>query len=201
MSATRWKPAAVVAVLAPLAACLPPPPTGSTSTSVAAVTSSEASAAPPTTIHPLPSIAPPSTLVVSLRELCKPVPDVKALFDSGKADLKGVDSASLMNIVVNLLKARDLSAGATVAIIGHTDSVPTDFPGGNQGLSEARANAVYDELLRIEVNGARMTPEMVSEVRGAAADEPRVKPEVTPEDRAQNRRVEVIFTCIEPDAA
>ena len=48
-------------------------------------------------------------------------------------------------------------AHPVITIEGHTDSVPDYGPGGNQGLSERRAKAVYDYLLPLVPDGTTMT--------------------------------------------
>ncbi|WP_151671648.1 flagellar motor protein MotB [Nitrincola schmidtii] len=90
-----------------------------------------------------------------------------------------------------LAKIRDLliSIPGTVAIEGHTDSVPfsnNTFP-SNWHLSAARALAVADELFADRrVNENRFT------VAGYASARPRV-PNDSEANRARNRRVEIIL--------
>lgn len=75
----------------------------------------------------------------------------------------------------------------TIEITGHTDSDPTNkYKGGNQELSEKRAQFVKDELVALGVNKKRI------KVTGKAAREP-IAPNDTEENKAKNRRVEVNF--------
>lgn len=72
----------------------------------------------------------------------------------------------------------------TVDIVGHTDN--TGDAGYNQALSQRRANSVSDALIANGVSSARIR----SFGRGEA--EP-VSDNLTPEGRAQNRRVDIII--------
>lgn len=68
-------------------------------------------------------------------------------------------------------------------VIGHTDS--DGSAGVNQQLSEARAQAVVDHLIAIgDVDADRL------EAEGRGESELLVDPEVTPEDKQRNRRIE-----------
>ena len=71
-----------------------------------------------------------------------------------------------------------------VEVIGYTDSSGTDEH--NQWLSERRATAVTDTLVRDGVSASRIT------TRGYGAANP-VASNATAEGRAQNRRVEIIL--------
>ncbi|MDH4279039.1 MAG: OmpA family protein, partial [Acidimicrobiia bacterium] len=68
-------------------------------------------------------------------------------------------------------------------VIGHTDS--DGSARANQQLSEARAQAVVDYLV---ANGGVDADRLEAEGRGAS--ELLVDPEVTPEDKQRNRRIE-----------
>lgn len=68
-------------------------------------------------------------------------------------------------------------------VIGHTDS--DGSAGANQQLSEARAQAVVDHLV---ANGGVDADRLEAEGRGES--ELLVDPEVTPEDKQRNRRIE-----------
>lgn len=75
-----------------------------------------------------------------------------------------------------------------IEIVGHTDDVgPTRF---NQRLSELRAQAIFDILEELGADPDRMTS------LGKGEGEPLV-PNDTEENRAENRRVEIVF--IHPD--
>jgi OmpA-OmpF porin, OOP family len=71
-----------------------------------------------------------------------------------------------------------------VEVIGYTDSSGTDEH--NQWLSERRATAVTEALVRDGVSARRIT------TRGYGAANP-VASNATAEGRAQNRRVEIIL--------
>jgi chemotaxis protein MotB len=81
-----------------------------------------------------------------------------------------------------------------LAIEGHTDDVPirTDRFYSNWDLSAARAAAVANVLLARE----QVTPDRIR-VTGLADTEPRV-PNTSPENRAKNRRVEIVIDLSEP---
>ncbi|MAU51875.1 MAG: hypothetical protein CMN17_05740 [Roseovarius sp.] len=72
----------------------------------------------------------------------------------------------------------------TVQVVGHTDS--TGSASYNQTLSERRANAVADVLLEGGVPFSRVR------AIGRGEDQP-VASNLTPEGRAQNRRVEIVI--------
>lgn len=78
---------------------------------------------------------------------------------------------------------------STVQIVGHTDSDgDADF---NQGLSERRANSVADVLLNAGIPFSRI------QTFGRGENQP-VSSNLTPEGKAQNRRVEIVIL---PNAA
>ena len=70
----------------------------------------------------------------------------------------------------------------TVAVVGHTDN--TGSASYNQGLSERRAQSVTSILTQNGVNPARLR------AIGAGENQP-LASNLTPEGRAQNRRVEI----------
>lgn len=71
-----------------------------------------------------------------------------------------------------------------IQITGHTDSMGSDKY--NQKLSEGRAKAVYQEMVRRGIKPTRMT------WRGAGESEP-IESNDTPEGRQENRRVEFMI--------
>jgi type VI secretion system protein ImpK len=109
------------------------------------------------------------------------VPD---LFTSGSASVNGRHEALLHEIG----RALERVPGR-ILVVGHTDDQPVrSFRyGNNYELSTDRAVQVA-KLLRADVtNGARFaTPS------GAGASQPRYSPPEKPENRARNRRVEII---------
>lgn len=105
-----------------------------------------------------------------------------AAFPSGTADLAN-------EFLPTLAKIGEVLKGAKgrVVISGHTDDVPinTDRFRSNWDLSAARAVSVAHYLLNTEgINPQRVT------VQGAADSQPLV-PNLNPENRARNRRVEI----------
>ncbi|MFO1330116.1 MAG: OmpA family protein [Rubrivivax sp.] len=102
------------------------------------------------------------------------------LFEFGKSDLSP-DAGP----VLDLLKPAFDKARGKIIVEGHTDSVGTDA--ANKQLSVARADKVRAAIL------ARQIPPNRLEIRGLGKDKPRYTPEVNDEDRAGNRRAEILF--------
>jgi len=102
-------------------------------------------------------------------------------FEFGKADIQP-GFMPLLERQAALLKAH--FADQPVVVCGHTDAIGSaDF---NLSLSLDRARAVADELKRLGVPGERMS------MQGFGSTYP-VAPNDTEEERAQNRRTEVIL--------
>lgn len=89
--------------------------------------------------------------------------------------------ADLRTLATNLNRYDD----SRIRVVGHTDN--TGSASYNQGLSERRANAVAAVLRNAGVSGARITAIGRGEERPIATN-------LTPEGRAQNRRVEIVIT-------
>lgn len=106
--------------------------------------------------------------------------DVHFAFD--KADLTDYAKSLLDNAATVINDLSKAHPELKVDVSGHTDWVGTD--GYNQGLSEKRANAVKQYLLRKGVDGQRVTTQAYGESRPKATNE-------TEEGRALNRRSEV----------
>lgn len=104
------------------------------------------------------------------------------VFASGAAALSRGDYPSLAAVAAWL----EANPESTIALVGHTDA--SGSPAGNQALSERRAEAVADALIR--TFGA--DPERVS-ADGVGFLAPRATNQ-TEEGRQKNRRVEVIVT-------
>lgn len=83
----------------------------------------------------------------------------------------------------NLVDFLRLNPGLRVRISGHTDGVGS--PTGKEALSRRRALAVMSYLMQKGIPNNRL------ETAGYGMSKPLVSPEVTEEDRAKNRRVEV----------
>jgi len=102
--------------------------------------------------------------------------------------LFATDSAALRPDLQNDLRtvAGNLQAypNSTVQIVGHTDN--TGDAAYNQQLSNRRADAVADVLLREGVQASRI------QAFGRGEDQP-IASNLTPEGKAQNRRVEIVI--------
>jgi len=99
------------------------------------------------------------------------------LFDIGEATLQSGSDYALEILALILNENPQMR----IAIHGHTDNVGRDAD--NQRLSEDRARAVYDYLLRAEINPLRLSH------KGFGSTQP-VANNNSPEGRALNRRVE-----------
>lgn len=107
------------------------------------------------------------------------------LFATNSATVASSQRNDLNALAANLQRYPD----TRVAVIGHTDN--TGSAAFNFDLSARRAGAVASILVEAGVPGSRI------EASGRGEDQP-VASNLTPEGRAQNRRVEVI---IRPNAA
>ncbi len=110
----------------------------------------------------------------------------EVLFDSGKADIKE-DALKPLDKVTKVLK-ENLS-GRDIGIEGHTDNEPIKYSGwkSNWELSTARATSVLHYI----VDEKGINPEKVSAI-GRGQYKPVVSND-TPENRRQNRRVEIVI--------
>jgi outer membrane protein OmpA-like peptidoglycan-associated protein len=99
-------------------------------------------------------------------------------FDTGRTDLRPESSKVLGELVDALTKASTLK----VAIIGHTDSQGEDE--FNKKLSEGRAQAVVDYLVKRGIDRSRLQAEGKGEAEPVSSNE-------TAEGRQDNRRVEI----------
>jgi len=102
------------------------------------------------------------------------------LFDIDSASLRYDLQSDLRVLARNLLDYPN----TTVDVIGHTDN--TGDAGYNQSLSARRASSVASVLMSSGVSGSRVR------AYGRGEDEP-VATNLTPEGRAQNRRVEIVI--------
>ncbi len=108
------------------------------------------------------------------------------VFASGAAQLDAGDYASLAALA-DWLRA---NPGYKVTLVGHTDV--SGGLSGNVALSKARAASVRDRLVQsYGVSADRILADGVGYLAPRA-------PNVTPEDRARNRRVEVMITASPP---
>lgn len=113
------------------------------------------------------------------------------LFDSGRAEIKFAALKSLQTIISLVAQTPYM-----VNVVGHTDDVPIRsalFP-SNWELSLVRASEVARYLM-----GESGLPAGRFYITGHAAFQP-LKPNTTPENRAANRRVEIVLTRQKPQA-
>lgn len=103
-------------------------------------------------------------------------------FDFDKSDIKPDDIATLDTTAATVNDLSNKYPSIKLDVAGHTDWIGTD--GYNQGLSERRANAVKDYLVRKGVSTGRISTFAYGESRPVATNE-------TEEGRAQNRRAEL----------
>jgi outer membrane protein OmpA-like peptidoglycan-associated protein len=104
---------------------------------------------------------------------------VHFLFDSSEIQ---PDSESILEEIAELLRTH--SEVQFIEIQGHTDDVGS--PEHNLRLSEDRAHAVRDALVRLGVDESRLS------ARGYGKEKPLV-PNVSPQNRARNRRVQLMI--------
>ena len=105
------------------------------------------------------------------------------LFAVDSATLTGGLQSDLTALAASLNRYPD----TTVNVVGHTDN--TGEAAYNQNLSQRRAQSVASVL----INGG-VSPSRVRSL-GAGEDRP-VASNLTPEGRAQNRRVEIVITAV-----
>jgi len=114
----------------------------------------------------------------------------KALFELGSAEIAS-EAFPLLNSIAKIISQSDFP----VRIEGHTDNLPIHnerFP-SNWELSTSRAV----NILRYFVENEQISPKKLSAV-GYAEFQP-LFPNDTPEHRAKNRRVEILFVHAEMD--
>jgi outer membrane protein OmpA-like peptidoglycan-associated protein len=102
------------------------------------------------------------------------------LFESGQTELRQEALASLVEVVDLLQSEPDKN----IRIEGHTDSVGD--ANTNIEISQKRADAVFEALVSLGVDAARVTTQGMGEDFPIASND-------TDEGRAQNRRVDVIL--------
>ncbi|MGE7991979.1 OmpA family protein [Pseudomonas sp. NPDC089554] len=103
------------------------------------------------------------------------------LFDTGQADLKNSASRTVLKLVQFL----QLNPRRVVRIEGYTDS--TGNPQDNLRLSRDRAQSVADMLVDLGINDKRI------QVEGYGDQYP-LEANASERGRAQNRRVEIVFS-------
>lgn len=106
------------------------------------------------------------------------------LFATDSATVRSDLTADLRTVAASLLKYPN----SRIEVIGHTDNTGT--AAYNQDLSQRRAVSVSGVLRETGVPGGRLS------AYGRGEDQP-VASNLTPEGRAQNRRVEIIIRPIQ----
>jgi chemotaxis protein MotB len=118
-------------------------------------------------------------------------------FDSGSDAVKPDAKTALTKLGGILIS--DAAKSLRISIVGHTDNDPVKKPGtiarlkelskaaNNQGLSEARAEAVADVLKAAAVEAARVT------TKGVGESQP-IGPNTGADGKAKNRRVEIFLS-------
>lgn len=102
------------------------------------------------------------------------------LFGTGESNLSDSARGHLADCAFLYQKAR-----GSFIVEGHTDT--TGSKSGNEALSKRRADKVRDELIDRKIAPSRIT------VRALGSSKLDVSPEVTDDDRARNRRAEIIM--------
>jgi len=114
------------------------------------------------------------------------------LFPLGSAEVSEEGKKILRDIAAQFKNSDEI-----IQIDGHTDDIPVEKPEtkakfvNNWGLAAMRARAVLDILAQSGIDEKRMY------LRAFSMYRPRL-PNATPENRAKNRRVEVMFFPAEP---
>jgi outer membrane protein OmpA-like peptidoglycan-associated protein len=144
---------------------------------------------PTTTAPSLPPPPPTNVSLVVPKYLCEPVDIGDSNFASGSATLVGFED-DLSRVANQLTELNRLGVPATITIVGHTDKIPSQFPGGNAGLSNARAAAVQQSL----IGNRKVRPEWIAASYGVADTQPKELGDDAA-SLAANRRVEVTFNC------
>lgn len=111
---------------------------------------------------------------------CMKVVTLHINFDFDKANVNS-SYDSILHKSFDFLNEND---NYTVLLQGHTDSRGSSAY--NQKLSERRANAVKDALVRLGINSDKITTKGYGESKPVASND-------TDDGRAQNRRVEAVF--------
>jgi outer membrane protein OmpA-like peptidoglycan-associated protein len=101
-------------------------------------------------------------------------------FETGSANIAD-ESLNVMDKEAEAIKA--MPAGTKIEIGGHTDN--TGDPNFNITLSQDRANAVKDQLVKLGVNADMLTAKGYGSTKAIADNS-------TPEGKLKNRRIEFV---------
>jgi outer membrane protein OmpA-like peptidoglycan-associated protein/uncharacterized protein YidB (DUF937 family) len=162
------KPAEQTAVVAPAA------------TTHAVVPASPVATASPTDATSSAAISPAVTAPPAGVGASKSLKLSSINFETGSANITA-DSQSVMSEDAEAIKA--MPAGTKIEIGGHTDN--TGDPNFNTTLSQDRANAVKDELVKLGVNADMLTAKGYGSTKAIADND-------TPEGQLKNRRIEFV---------
>ena len=116
-----------------------------------------------------------------IKESPKPITLNNVFFKFAKAELKESSFPELNR----LLKLLEDNPGMEIEISGHTCSMGSDEY--NLGLSQRRAEAIYDYLIKNGISASRLSAIGYGETMPKASNE-------TEEGRQFNRRVEFLIT-------
>jgi OOP family OmpA-OmpF porin len=130
-------------------------------------------------VEPKPAAAPPAPAPAPTPVVQKTTLNAKELFDFDSAKIKATAAKDLDGLAGGILGLKALDG---VEIVGHTCSIGTDAY--NQKLSERRAAAVKDYLVKKGVPAGKITTSGMGEKSPVASNK-------TKDGRAANRRVEV----------
>lgn len=134
----------------------------------------------PDTTAPVVTASPAATASPTAVETVKPLELSNINFETGSANITA-DSLSVMSQDAEVIKA--MPAGTKIEIGGHTDN--TGDPTSNLTLSQERADAVKDELVRLGVDADMLTTKGYGSTRAIADNN-------TPEGQLRNRRIEFV---------
>jgi outer membrane protein OmpA-like peptidoglycan-associated protein len=163
---------------------------GCASTTQATVTTTSAAPTVATSIASEPTMpTTPPTKALTQPKSCKTEKVPGTSFAPNKAEFNDVSGVTAL-IVANVTRIRNQGYSVTVDVTGHSDSQPTDAFGGNDGLSQARAQAVADALQQ-----AGLPTDAIRSVAGKGDSEPIPDAPPGPDGDAMNRRVEIRISC------
>jgi OOP family OmpA-OmpF porin len=132
-------------------------------------------ATPPASV---PAVQPPAAVTNTVTSLNQDLARTVLNFPTGSAVLPAASAPDLRRAAD---KINSLPAGTVIEIGGHTDN--TGDANANLALSQRRADAVRDALVRDGVNASRLVAKGYGQTRPIASND-------TPDGRLRNRRTE-----------